>query len=243
MGCCTSKDDAAPGVDLTDLAPVRPGQHQQGPSQPFPELTKGDLELALRQVAQYLHKRGRNVRLVVVGGAVSTILLETRRSTHDVDFFAETLSRNDSKLLLEAADIVRQQPGSQLEEDWINNRTIYFIQPPLRQDLTRKGFEQNDVVFQAPGLTLYAAPWSYAFVSKLDRIQGGGFRSHDPLDAAVYLDRWLRKSNQHEIQADEIAQWVREYQLRVASGQQFTAALNRINDAFQQKFGRRPIQT
>lgn len=230
-------------LHLQDLAPVQPG-HQaghQGYSAPLPELTKGDLELALRQVARYLQNKGRNVRIVVVGGAVSTILLQTRRVTHDVDFFAEGIPRDDSRLLLEAAMRVRNQPGSLLEEDWINNRTIYFINPMLRQELTRNGFEQNEIVFQAPGLTLFAAPWSYTFASKFDRIQGGGYRSHDPGDAAVYLDRWLRRNGQNEIRVQEVADVLERYQLRVKAGQGFPEALRMVNDAFQQRFGRRPI--
>ena len=178
----------------------------------------------------------------MVGGAVSTILLQTRRSTHDIDFFAEGLAKQDGKLLYEAAAVVRSQPGSRLEEDWINNRTIYFIAPTLRQELTRCGFEQNDIVFSAPGLTLYAAPWSYAFVSKFDRIQGGGHRSHDPGDAAVYLDKWLRSKQQSNIPVAAIADTIRRYQLKVAREQDFMDALRKVNDAYQSRLGRRPIQ-
>lgn len=106
-------------MQLQEIAPVQPGQQrQQGHTNPLPELTKGDLELALNPVARYLHqKKRRNVRIVIVGGAVSTILLQTLRTTHDVDFFSEGLPRDDSRLLLEAATRVRDQPGSQLEED------------------------------------------------------------------------------------------------------------------------------
>lgn len=188
-----------------------------------------------------MRARGRNVKLVVVGGAVSTILLSSRRSTHDVDFFAEDLNPKDSRLLKEAADEVRRMPGSNLEDGWFNNHTIYFIDVSLRKQLTKQGFAQNDIVFQAPGLTLYAAPWIYAFVSKLDRIQGGGYRSHDPGDAAVFLDRWLKRTKRETVSVAALRDAMRTHELAVRGDEGFMTGLGLINDAFAAKFGRRPI--
>lgn len=43
------------------------------------EMSKKNLMAALSYTAQYLHGRGKNITLIAVGGAVNTILLETRR--------------------------------------------------------------------------------------------------------------------------------------------------------------------
>lgn len=69
----------------------------------------------------------------------------------------------------------------------------------------------------------------------------GGFRDHDPGDAAVYLDRWLRRNGQNEIRVQEIEQVMERYELRVGTEQGFTDALRRVNAAFEQRFGRKPI--
>ncbi|KAF9222147.1 hypothetical protein BS17DRAFT_881282 [Gyrodon lividus] len=51
------------------------------------QLTKDDIERELRAVASAMHAKKRNPTIVTVGGVVNAILLETRASTGDVDFF------------------------------------------------------------------------------------------------------------------------------------------------------------
>jgi hypothetical protein len=171
---------------LKDLAPTPTSRRSDHPAPP--DLTSRDLQQSLRAVAAYLDRRRREIRLVIVGGAVSTILLQSRRGTHDVDYIGGATSQADIRVLQDAVVHVRrtqQQPT--LEEHWFNNRTMLFIDQRIRNELTQQGFDQNEIVFQAPGLTLYAAPWPYAICSKLHRISGGGHRVHDPTDAAAYL--------------------------------------------------------
>ena len=51
------------------------------------DFNKEKLITSLENVAHHLAKNRTEVTLIVVGGGLSTILLKTRASTHDVDFF------------------------------------------------------------------------------------------------------------------------------------------------------------
>ena len=46
-------------------------------------------------MAATLHSKGQNVSIIVVGGAVNTLLLHTRESTGDVDSFYRTTTKNE----------------------------------------------------------------------------------------------------------------------------------------------------
>lgn len=243
MGCGTSKRESE-NFDLTEIAPDRP--LPPGTDDAFTDLDKDYLEDGLRQVASYITKRKRNIRIVAVGGAVSTILLQTRRVTHDIDFFAEGLSQRDTRLLIEAARVIRQQPGSRFKEDWINNRTIYFISPELRQILTNEGFRQNEIVFYAPGLTVYAAPWTYAFASKLHRISGASTtgsqaRPHDPDDAANFLHQFLQKTGGTNITIQTVSEWLHDYNIKIPQ-EGLRMALLQTNHSYERIYGSQPIQ-
>lgn len=140
MGCCSSRVDPP---NLTELTGNRPGQPNQGDVHDV-DLTAKHLEQALRLMAVYIDLRRRNFRIVVVGGVVSTMLLRTRGSTQDIDFFSEQLNRQDAKLLLDASNYVRQRiTDPRLGSGWFNNKTTLFINPEVRALLVREGSEQN----------------------------------------------------------------------------------------------------
>lgn len=58
------------------------------------ELDRHTLEHALELVAEYMRTRNENVTIVVVGGAVNVLLLQSRQSTHDVDFLGTNLNNH-----------------------------------------------------------------------------------------------------------------------------------------------------
>lgn len=58
---------------------------------------------ALTVVTAYIAKQKKNVVVIAVGGAVNTIFLRTRTSTHDVDFFNNLLTPADFALLVGGA--------------------------------------------------------------------------------------------------------------------------------------------
>ena len=54
---------------------------------------------------------------------------------------------------------------------------------------------QNEVVFNAPGLTLFAAPWRYMLDTKLNRLSKQVLaRPYDMSDAVGYLVRLVAKN-------------------------------------------------
>ncbi|KAH7357099.1 hypothetical protein BKA65DRAFT_393875, partial [Rhexocercosporidium sp. MPI-PUGE-AT-0058] len=71
------------------------------------------------------------------------------------------------------------------------NKPILFIPKNLRAKLVAQSLEQTYTVFSTPGLRVIAAPWSYALLTKLDRMAGGGGKPYDPKDATNYLRRYL----------------------------------------------------
>ncbi|KFY19863.1 hypothetical protein V491_04156 [Pseudogymnoascus sp. VKM F-3775] len=175
----------APQRDLTG----RPIRHQ------YYDLRREDLRQALQVVAEFLIRNHSQVTLVAVGGAVNTILLRTRDTTHDVDFFSSDLSHSDGALLQEAARVAQTQSTIPLGGDWLNNSTTLYMGRALQVELRDLAIQQNDIVFQSPGLTVLAAPWGYAFCTKVDRMTKRNARPYDCTDAAVYLNRFIATQN------------------------------------------------
>jgi hypothetical protein len=235
MGCGCSKSEE--DVNLGGLAPHRPGQSGQGYDHDV-DLTAENLDQALDLMAKYIAKRKRNVTIVVVGGVVSTMLLHTRRSTQDIDFFSEKLTREDAKLLMEASRSVRGRiRDPTLGSGWFNNKTTYFINSDVRARLAAEGYQQNAIVFQASGLTLLAAPWAYQFCAKIHRMAGGGGKSHDAGDAAGYLYRYLQSQHIQAITVGQIQQLIQKYKIQGVAKNGLPQSYQAINEAFAARYG------
>lgn len=80
-----------------------------------------------------------------------------------------------------------------------------------------EAIEQNVVVFQTPGLTVFAAPWRYALVSKIDHISSGYSRAYDTPDAVDYLERLIAKRDGQGVRVSELNQWAGEFKCKVPS--------------------------
>src|SRR5256885_3261316 len=70
---------------------------------PHFDLTRYGLQQALGAAARYLSNRNRNITIVAVGGAVNTILLRSRDTTHDVDFIHADVQSSEMSLIDQAA--------------------------------------------------------------------------------------------------------------------------------------------
>lgn len=175
------------------------------------QISRTELLEALHDVAAHMEACGQSVTLVTVGGAVNTILLETRESTHDIDFFSSRLSDSQISLVSQAGRDANAKSigkfGEQLGGKWLNNETTIFLGASLLDQITRLAEAQNEVVFTAPGLTVLAAPWNYALMSKLDRMQKPQKKAYDPKDAAHYLRRYLQRECRDTIHWTEVSQW------------------------------------
>ncbi|KAG6020916.1 hypothetical protein E4U41_002678 [Claviceps citrina] len=212
---------------LSELAPLK----TPGSDAPLPRLDRDTLLEALQKVAAAIAKRRSSVTVVAVGGAVNTIYLRSRETTHDVDFFNVYLGSEDvENIILGARDATKRNKS--LGEGWFNNRTILFIPNDQRQALTDEAYAQNEIIFQEPGLTVLAAPWNYAFCCKVDRISGKGSdeRKYDLEDAVQYLDRYLRSVKKDQIARDAVKAWFARFSLRWTA--ETDAVLVRVSQAY-----------
>lgn len=76
---------------------------------------------------------------------------------------------------------------------WLNSETMLWLTIDIHRELTRVSLEQDEIVFESPRLKIVAAPWSYAFTAKVDRIlKPARSRVYDVSDAAVYLRHFIK---------------------------------------------------
>ncbi len=102
------------------------------------------------------------------------------------------------------------------------------------QRLYDEGVTQNDVVFNEPGLTVYAAPWRYALCAKLDRLSKTGARPYDMSDAVDYLDRLIgKRGGRQAVKKSELRAWADEFKFTVPSD----TLIKRLGDEYKKKYG------
>ncbi|KAH8689477.1 hypothetical protein BGW36DRAFT_401834 [Talaromyces proteolyticus] len=160
------------------------------------KLNRQNILAALGYVGQYLHRRGENVTLVAVGGAVNTVVLQSRATTHDVDFFSHIFAQPHLDILREAGLYAIERSSAALSRDWLNNATARMPGVVENIDhLIQTAVAQNVVLMRAPGLTVVAAPWDYSFIKKVSRITQGTGRPYDGADAVAYLHQYIIRTN------------------------------------------------
>ncbi|KAJ3028584.1 hypothetical protein HDV00_010173 [Rhizophlyctis rosea] len=82
------------------------------------------------EMREYLTEVGTSIAtkracsVVVIGGAVSVLVLRNRDSTEDIDIITFHLDKKQSKALFDAAKKVAEE--RQLRQDWINNNVDAF---------------------------------------------------------------------------------------------------------------------
>ena len=106
-------------VSLGDLV-GRPGTSHEKP------MSADIIRQGLTNVAATLHSKGQNISIIAVGGAVNTLLLQTRESTGDVDFFYRTKTKTEdvTKVIVAANTAATKL---KLGDHWLNNHTAIFI--------------------------------------------------------------------------------------------------------------------
>lgn len=249
MGNCLSAQDT---ISIRDLV-ARPGTTEQ-------QMTAEAINRGLTAVASILNAKHLNVSVIAVGGAVNTLYLRTRPSTGDVDFFYHTKTRHeDVTQLILAADSARKT--LKLDDHWLNNHTAVFIevrrlvllplvhlkctyyfllfvfQEGTIKILYDEAVHQRDIVFTAPGLTVYAAPWRYALGAKLDRLSKPGARPYDMSDAVDYLDRLIGKRGGRAVKKSELKTWAGEFKFAVPSDD----LMSRLGNEYKKKYGKTGI--
>lgn len=175
------------------------------------EIDGNTMRIALINMANYLSSKGQTLTVIAVGGAVNVLLLRSRQSTHDLDFFGTNLSNTQRVALDEAAHFAEAQTSKPLGAEWFNNQTLMWMSPSLHRQLTEQALQQNEVVFQHGGLTVVAAPWMYALAAKTHRIaqarrgeRAARARPYDATDAATYLHMYIQQNGGGVQRLDEL---------------------------------------
>lgn len=196
------------------------------------DLSRQNIMKALAYAAEYLHRHHENIVIIAVGGAVNTVLLQSRSATHDVDFFSIPLSGQRLQLLREAGRYAVERSSAPLTEDWLNNATARMPGVVENvQQLTQAAMRQHDVIFDVPGLKVLAAPWDYAFIKKVSRITQGTGRQYDPSDAVSYLHEYIRRHGNTPVRIQDVRAWGTQY--RALAPDQ---VLQQINELYQRTY-------
>ncbi|KAG1792536.1 hypothetical protein EV424DRAFT_1336413, partial [Suillus variegatus] len=139
---------------------------------------------AIQLTVKHLKSKKKQITVVAVGGAINTILLRSRASTADVDFFS--LDTANNPVLRDG--IKSAAKTMQLGEGWMNNHTALFIAPNTKTNLHNEAISDGAVIFDEPGLQVLAAPRMYCLVAKLEKAgKRGNAKSYDMSDASQYL--------------------------------------------------------
>ncbi|KAJ3983444.1 hypothetical protein F5890DRAFT_1523212 [Lentinula detonsa] len=222
------------GQCFSDNGPLRL-HNMTDHKEPEKDLTDNEIVRLFGLVAKELDKAGKNVTIVAIGGAVNTVLLHSRESTTDVDFFYTTKTENeDVHSVVEAAKKVSK--SEKLGDQWLNNHTVLFIQEENMMILYNEACSQNREIFRAKGLTVLAAPWHYALTAKIDRLAKVGAKVHDLPDAVTYLHELVMVKRALVSTAD-LADWARKYKCTQANSD----LLRKINEAYVEKYGSQGI--
>ncbi|KAG6006219.1 hypothetical protein E4U43_000475 [Claviceps pusilla] len=200
------------------------------------ELDHDTIQTALTDMSAFLEERGVRVELVTVGGAVNTLYLRSRLTTHDVDFFLRSATSSRYNIVHEAARFANRRKEGHLGVEWLNNATQLFLPIQLQRQLYDAALEQGTLVFESTSLRVYAAPWSYALCGKLNRLCDVDPRPYDLPDASVYLHEYLRTSDRQSVGAREIREWCKEFNKKMTD-----KVLEELDEAYSQSYGHRVI--
>lgn len=205
---------------------------------PIPPVTRdidqSVLRAALDHVSQYIAQRGRHLSVIGVGGAVNTLYLRSRATTHDVDVFGSDFG-NQSRMLLDEAMHDAQQHIAGLGTDWLNTETQMWMPGSMHDELTTMAREQNVQVYHGQGFTVLAAPWAYAFTAKCSRILLGGAqaRAYDLPDAVTYIHEYIRSHRGQPVSIATVMGWARHWHHEITED----LLRNRVNPEYVLRYG------
>lgn len=215
------------GMDISNPTGVlilvpRPYRDQKGrPIGPsWKDLDRDTLLSAMGDVSAYLAQKQASANVITAGGAVSTVLLGSRKTTHDVDFFTADGAAQVNLDIREAATYANERRSGDLGAAWFNNATQLFMSEERAQALASDAVRQNEIVYDGlnsfgHGLRVYAASWEYALCGKMNRLTEGRGKPYDLNDAVEYLLRYFQKSQTRSLPADTIKQWCARWKHRV----------------------------
>ena len=116
-------------------------------------LTKQEIIQALDRLGQLAHEQGRQIELLVVGGAAMVLMYGTRPATRDVD--AVILLPPEAHTVRELVRQVAQEQG--LPEDWLNDGAKGYL----------VGMSRGAEIFSAPGIIVSSPAVAQLLAMKL----------------------------------------------------------------------------
>ena len=142
------------------------------------------------------------------------------------------------RLLEQASRVAEAKASLPLGGNWLNNATTLYIPSRIRQELAQEAVEQNDVVFQAPGLTVLAAPWLYALCTKIDRLgDRQKRRRYDQADAVAYLRRYTSRHRRQPVVYQNLTKAAAHYRIALT-----VEICQEINREYEAQFGQPGIR-
>jgi len=164
---------------------------------PKGEFAAHEIKLGFDLIATHLKNKrpqvkGLPVVIVVAGGVVSTMVLQNRTTTKDVDFWAP--DRETNSIVSEAGRVVAQR----LDYDpfWLNSNMSVFIDTQhTHVGFYERALQQNVTLYESKQIMVYAADWRYQLVQKLIRVES---LEHGPMRATqlsdiIYLAREIMR--------------------------------------------------
>ena len=202
------------------------------------ELDRSTLQAALTAMADFIASQRQSITIVIVGGAVNTLLIQNRRFTHDIDFFGTNIDGHQRILLDDAARYAERRSQIPLGGEWFDNQTMLWLPPNIHRKVTQEALEQNEVVFEREGLKVVAAPWKYALCGKMGRlVRPVQAQPYDITDAASYLRQHILKHGGSVSEA-HIKRWCQGYQKETSDD-----VIRAINIEYQGLYGEDGITT
>ncbi|KAJ3760667.1 hypothetical protein EV360DRAFT_80936 [Lentinula raphanica] len=190
------------------------------------------------------------VRLIAFGGFNSVCYFGTRTSTYDLDYYTTGHVAADGVTLYDAPsnvtqaleDLIYRVAGlypNNLHEDWANDRVTIFVDQSQRaEDIIRRSFQQNIIIYQTPQLVVYMGDLVFQLVQKLFMIKSelsSRNRRSDLIDAttfAAYFGNVIGRNM-------TLAQLSLEWPMHMAQvGQE---EVDRVNAMGQSMYGRRVL--
>lgn len=178
-------------------------------------LQRETIQQALHLMASYLANQGQNITIITVGGSISSLLLKDQLTREHLDYIATDVSEEQRKILAAAAKYARLKCSLPIHGGWFSTRGDDTLKLPfsVHRQVVLRSISQNEIIFQARGLNILAAPWEYAFVATLGRLVSDRAvaRPHDLEDAVAYLHRYIEGWWDGPLTIGQVEFWARLY--------------------------------
>ncbi|KZW03204.1 hypothetical protein EXIGLDRAFT_759085 [Exidia glandulosa HHB12029] len=184
----------------------------------LPELTEldaDDIKAGLSAINKYLgyldDYPGTPIRIVVVGGTCAVLVLKTRKKTKDIDYFVVEPTLTHLGLVGDAARMSdRVGDTKRFPRAWINS-DVFAIVNRGDLDVYEHSIAQNEILFQADRLIVYAADWRFQLVNKMSRAHElrveGVYDKKDLPDAVAIMHRLLLYRKGDIVPKSELVTW------------------------------------